>query len=162
MINKTKLWFLTISSIIFVLVLYYVVSPFDTTGMVFKEADSNKADISIKESETLTAMKVNKDSERQKVISDLQNNMLEEDKSINEKNEVYEQIQYLNNINTLEEKLETDLKKKFQVNSFIEIKDNNLNVTLANIESSYKYANNIISFINSKTNNTYYTSVKFE
>lgn len=161
MINKSKMWFLSISSLILILAVYYVINPLDTTSMVFK-GTSDVKDVIIEESEILTAMKVTKDEDRQKNISTLQDLLFDENKSISEKNDVYEQIQYLNNINNIEEKIEKEIKKEFLINNFVQISDSNLKIVLANVDASYKYANELISFVNSKTNNEYYVTVKFE
>lgn len=162
MINKSKLWFLTLSSIILVLAIYYVAIPYDNTSLVFKDSANNNTDIQIEESEVLTAMRVNKEESRLESISTLQDALLDTNKSINEKNEAYEQIQYLNANNTLEEKIEKLILKDYKINSFVEIDDNRLKIVIANYKHDYNFASKLISFINVNTNNEYYVTVKFE
>ena len=88
--------------------------------------------------------------------------MLNNELSIDEKNEAYEQIKYLNASKSNEEKLESLVNSNFEVSSFVSIKDNTIKVVIANKEDSLDLANKIISLVNENTNNEYYVTVKFE
>ncbi|MCX4248355.1 MAG: SpoIIIAH-like family protein [Bacilli bacterium] len=165
MINKSKLWFLTLSCIILVLAVYYVAIPGPATTSVFstnKNEEYKEADVKITESEALTAMRINKDEEDAATIQTLQEILLDSNKSLQEKNDAYEQIKFLNSNKSLEEKLEKSVNDNFKINSFISINDKNLKVVIANKEKSVTVANDIISFINATTDASYYVTVKFE
>ena len=163
MINKSKLWFLTLSSIILVLAVYYIAIPSPATSLV--SSSNNKEDspeIEISESESLTAMRITKDEEDEEIIQTLQEILLDSTKTLEEKNDAYEKIKYLNSNKSLEEKLEKAILEKFKYSSFVSINDNNLKVVIANKEKSVEIANNIITFVNSETEYSYYVSVKFD
>lgn len=163
MINKSKLWFLTLSSIILVLAVYYIAIPGNTASLVFSNVEENeKAEVNIEESEVLTAMRVTKDEEVFSKVQTLQEILLDSSKTVDEKNEAYEQIKYLNANKSLEEKLETEINDNFKINSFVSINENNVKVVIANKEKSVETANNIISYINTTTDSNYYVTVKFE
>lgn len=163
MINKTNLWFLTLSSIILVLAIYYIAIPGESDIMVFSSSPTEDIiDISMEESEILTAMRVSKEEEHLDSIQLLQDILLDNTSSIDEKNEAYEQIKYLNSTKASEEKLEGIINDNFKVSSFVEIKDNKVKITVVTNEHSYTLANNIITTVNEELDNAYYVTVKFQ
>lgn len=163
MINKSKLWFLTLSSIILVLAVYYIAIPGNTTSLVFSNVETKDTPkINIEESEVLTAMRVSKDEEDLNKVQTLQEILLDSSKTVDEKNEAYEQIKYLNANKSLEEKLENDINSKYKINCFVSISESNVKVVVANMEKSVETANNIIAYVNSTTDSNYYVTVKFE
>lgn len=162
MINKSSLWFLTISAIVLVLSIYYIGKPFDKTDMVFSEATNGNETIVIEESEVLTAMKVTQEEEHLEEMQVLQEVLLNTSSTIDQKNEAYEQIKLLNNKKSLEERLEELIDKEFSLSSFVDIDDSSLKVVIANKKDSYELANKVISFVNSNTPEDYYVTVKFE
>ena len=166
MINKKNLWFLTLTSIILVLAIYYVTMPLGNDNMVLSSDNNNNAEkevmVNIEESEALTAARIEKQEQDLNDIKKLQEILLSDDKTIDEKNEAYEQIKYLNASKSIEEKLEKNIDSNFELTSFVSIKNNTIKVTIANKEDSLDLANKIITLVNKETNNDYYVTVKFE
>ena len=163
MINKTNLWFLTLSSIILVLAIYYIAIPAEETNLVFSSKPTGEAiETKIEESEILTAMRVSKEEQHLDSLQLLQEILLDTKKTVDEKNEAYEQIKYLNSTKANEEKLEGIINDNFKVSSFVEIKDNKVKITIVNKEHSYTLANDIITTVNKELDNTYYVTVKFQ
>ena len=166
MINKKNLWFLTLTSIILVLAIYYVTMPLGNDNMVLNSNNNNITEkevmVNIEESEALTAARIEKQEQDLNEVKKLQEILLSEDKTIDEKNEAYEQIKYLNASKSIEEKLEKDINSGFELTSFVSIKNNTIKVTVANKEDSLDLANKIITLVNKETNNDYYVTVKFE
>jgi stage III sporulation protein AH len=165
MINKSKLWFLTLSSIILVLAIYYIVIPNDNDALVFNNVSNSSSDASsttIEESEILTAMRVQKEEDELESTKLLQEILLSSTNTIDEKNEAYEQIKNLNTIKANEEKIEKEINENFKINCFVQIKDNTIKIVLANVDESNSLANDIIAFVNSKMDNKYYCTVTFE
>ena len=163
MINKSNLWFLTLSGIILVLAIYYIGGPIETTDMVFSASTNNSDEITItEESESLTAMRVTKEEEDLEAMKTLQDVLLNASTSIDEKNDAYEEIMTLNNTKSIEEKLEKLINESYSVSSFIDITDNKIKVIIANKKSSYELANKIISTINKELKEDFYVTVKFE
>ncbi len=166
MINKKNLWFLTLTSIILVLAIYYVTMPLGNDNMVLSSDNNNNTEkevmVNIEESEALTAARIEKQEQDLNDIKKLQEILLSDDKTIDEKNEAYEQIKYLNASKSIEEKLEKNINSSFELTSFVSIKNNTIKVTIANKEDSLDLANKIITLVNKETNNDYYVTVKFE
>lgn len=163
MINKSNLWFLTLSSIILVLAIYYIAIPGDTVQSVFSANENNNSVVtSIEESEIITAMRVSKEEELLESMQNLQEILLSDSSTIEEKNDAYEQIQHLNSNKASEEKLESIINDTYSVKSFVQIKDTTIKVVIANKDDSYELANNIINTVNSELDGTYYVTVKFE
>lgn len=166
MINKKNLWFLTLTSIILVLAIYYVTMPLGNDNMVLNSNNNSNTEkevmVNIEESEALTAARIEKQEQDLNEVKKLQEILLSEDKTIDEKNDAYEQIKYLNASKSIEEKLEKDINSGFELTSFVSIKNNTIKVTIANKEDSLDLANKIITLVNKETNNDYYVTVKFE
>ena len=163
MINKSNLWFLTLSSIILVLAIYYIALPNEKDALVLSYNGSDEeVSLNIEESEILTAMRVTKEEEHLADVQELQNILLDSAKTIDEKNDAYERLQFLNTTKSLEDKLEGIINNSFKVSSFVELKDNNAKITIINKEHSYALANNIIKKVNEEIGNEYYITVKFK
>ena len=166
MINKKNLWFLTLTSIILLLAIYYVTMPLGNDNMVLNSNNNSNTEkevmVNIEESEALTAARIEKQEQDLNEVKKLQEILLSEDKTIDEKNDAYEQIKYLNASKSIEEKLEKNINSGFELTSFVSIKNNTIKVTVANKEDSLDLANKIITLVNKETNNDYYVTVKFE
>lgn len=166
MINKKNLWFLTLTSIILVLAIYYVTMPLGNDNMVLNSNNNSNTEkevmVNIEESEALTAARIEKQEQDLNEVKKLQEILLSDDKTIDEKNDAYEQIKYLNASKSIEEKLEKNINSNFELTSFVSIKNNTIKVTVANKEDSLDLANKIITLVNKETNNDYYVTVKFE
>ena len=169
MINKKSLWFLTLFSLILVLSIYYITMPSElllTTGTNIKSDkegnDSSEATINIEESDLLVALRVESDEEMNKEISELQQVLNNSDSSTEEKNKAYEKIKDLNSIRGEEEKLETQIKNEYKLNSFIKIKGDNISVIIKSSEHSNNIANNIMRTIQNNYNTQKYITVKFQ
>lgn len=162
MINKSKLWFLTLSSIILVLSIYYVMIPEDNVKEVFNVNSKKISEPKQIESVSITAMKIDKDDNYNKELKKLQEILLNEEKNTEEKNNAYEEIKYIKDKKVLEEKLTSLIDKEFNIASFISIEEDSIKIVVDNKDSSYNLANNIISLVNKNTKGSYYTTVKFE
>ena len=98
MINKQKLWFLTLFSLILVLSVYYVAMPNellkDKTTTVNKDNNSG-AVVEVKESNILDTIRITSDEERLKEMEDLRLILTNVDSSIEEKNNAYEKLKLI-------------------------------------------------------------------
>ena len=73
MINKKNLWFLTLTSIILVLAIYYVTMPLGNDTYVSSNVDDDKeVMVNIEESEALTAARIEKQEQDLTEIKKLQ------------------------------------------------------------------------------------------
>ena len=162
MINKSNLWFITLSSIILVLSIFYISGGYPEEKMVFSSTTNEDDVIVIEESEVLTAMRVTKEEEHLNEMQVLQEVLLNTESTIEDKNKAYEQIKILNNTKTLEEKLQSIIDKECDVSSFVDIKDNTIKVVIANKKESYELANKVINLVHKNLSEKYCVTVKFE
>ena len=167
MINKKSLWFLTLFSLILVLSIYYITMPSELLLTTKKEnINTNKNDkevnIDIEESNLLVALRVEADEEMSKQIEDLQLILTNAESSVEDKNKAYEKIKELNDNRGEEEKLESQIKEAYKLDSFIRIKNNQIQVTINSSEHSENLANNIMRTIQSNYQDSKYITVKFQ
>ncbi len=162
MINKQNLWFVTLFSLILILGIYYV-SIDDEVESVLKAEDNNKETqvVEINESDILVALEVENDEEKQALMEEYQNILLDTETTIEEKNTAYENLQKLNNSKADENKIKKLVKDKFDLNAFIKINDNTISVVIASKEHNTELANKIIRSIQDLYEETKYITVKF-
>lgn len=176
MINKKSLWFLTLFSLILVLSIYYITMPSElllTTNKNVpnvkeekkneKENNSNdKTEVKIEESDLLVSLRVESDEAMNKEIENLQEVLTNSKSSVEDKNKAYDKIKEINDNRSVEEKLESQIKDTFKLESFIKINNNQISVTVKSEEESDKLANNIMRTIQSNFNDSKYITVKFQ
>ena len=162
MINKKSLWFLTLFSLILVLSIYYITMPNEL--LLSNNSNHNKekeTKVVVKESETLTTMRVTLDEERQTEIETLQKQLEEGNLSSEEKNNAYEQIKYLTQLSSSEENLESLIKKKHNIDCFIKIDNNNISATSTEAKHNTTLANDIMRTIQEQYKEKMYITVTF-
>ncbi len=108
MINKQGLIFLTLTSLILVLSVYYVTMPTElllTTNNSFymDDKDDNSTNtknevVSIKDSSAISAMKSILNDERREKVKELNNKLINKELSFEEKNNIYEEIKNINKL----------------------------------------------------------------
>ena len=163
MINKQNLWFITLFSLILVLGIYYISIDDEVTAVLKTEEVSNndKAVIEIDESDVLVALEVEKDEEKQTLMEEYQDILLDSGSSTEEKNSAYEKMQNLNDSSALENKIKEKIKEKFKYNSFVKIKDNTISIVIASNEHNNEIANQIIRSVQELFDEEKYITVKF-
>lgn len=162
MIRKQNLWFLTLFSIIIVLTVFYLLPSKSLTSQIAKE---NKINIKVNEPEeisSLVAMRVSLEEERQDSIDDLQKQLVSDKISSNDKNNIYEQLKYLNELQGKEEMIENEIKKKYKINCFVKIDNSNSNCICISDKHNNKLANNIMRLIQDKFNRKMFITIKFQ
>ncbi len=171
MINKKSLWFLTLFSLILVLSVYYITMPSElmmtknqtiTKETKNKSDNENKTSVSVKESDILSAMRVESDSKMNEEIDALQVVLNDSKSTAEAKNEAYEKMKQINSNRALEEELEKKIKKEFNLDSYIKIEENNIKVTINSSEHDTTLANKIMRSIQSNYENSKYITVQFK
>lgn len=171
MINKQNLWFLTLFSLILVLSVYYITMPNEllltnNTAKVDNTTSSEKtkeeATVSIEESEVLVALRVNLEEERQEIKADLESLLTNSTATTEEKNNAYEQIQTLNQITSQESLIESKIKKKYNMPSFVKIEDKQITVVIDNDKHDTTLANNIMRLVQEEFKDKIYVTVQFK
>lgn len=163
MINKQKLWFLTLFSLILVLSVYYITMPNDLlNGLEDITDDNSSIVVNVSEEDALSVLRVMSDEERFKELEDLRLVLTNVNSTIEEKNNAYEKMQLLEEIKGKEKNLEKKIKDTYNLDSFIKIDNNQVKVVVKSNEHSYELANNIIRSIQEEYDEKMYISVKFQ
>ncbi|HIT10427.1 MAG TPA: SpoIIIAH-like family protein [Candidatus Onthousia faecigallinarum] len=171
MIKKQNLWFLTLFSLILVLSVYYITMPndllvaqkaADNTDVEEQKENSGEEEVTIQESNNLTALRVSLEEERDATKTKLQATMTDENATIEEKNNAYEQLKYLSEVEGMEEKLEKIVKDNYKLDSFIKVDNNQIKVVAVAKNHDTALANNIMRTIQKEFDQKQTITVKFE
>ncbi len=167
MINKQKLWFLTLFSLILVLSVYYITMPSElltttSANTNNKETTTKSTKVEVNSSDSLTALQVEKDEERSALAAEYNEILTNKDASVEEKNNAYDGLKEIDDIKAKEEALEKKLKDNLKLDSFIKIDGNNISVTIKKKDHDYSLANNVMRLINEEYKTKMYVSVKFQ
>ena len=165
MMNKKNLWFLTLFSLILILGVYYVTMPNDLLGKVesiIEDKETKEVVEEIGEESLLVAMRVNLEEERQVTITNLQKDLTNDKLSTEEKNNIYEQLKYLNEVQGKEEKIEKNIKKELKLDCFVKQDNNNIEAVCISNEHDEKKANSIMRLIQEKYENKMNITIKFQ
>ncbi len=171
MINKQGIWFLTLTSLALVLSVYYITMPnellltnnsnyHDTTKT--SNNKDNESTTTIKQSELITSMRVELDNERNLLLNELQDKLSDNNLTVDEKNEVYEDLRYLSSIASLEETLEKKIKDEFKMNSFVKLDGDIIEVVINSGNHDKTLAVNIMKSLQEEFDTKKYISVSFK
>ena len=162
MISKQNLWFLTLFSLILVLSVYYITMPSDLLSEVIEEEVVMSEDNDIKSVSSLVAMRVSLEEERQNEMDVLQEQLTNNDITSTEKNNLYEKLKYLNELQGQEENLEKKLKGSMKLDCFVKVDNNNVSVVCISEKHDNSLANNIMRLIQEQYKGKKYITVKFQ
>ena len=160
MINKQGLIFLTLTSLILVLSVYYVTMPTElllTTNSMYTNDEKNekKEEVVIENTSTISAMKSIHSDERKEEIKSLNNKLTNKELSFEEKNNIYEEIKVINKLEVMEEEIEKIIKNEYKLESFVKVKDDIIEVTIMSKKHDKNLAAKIISSIEKEYSNMY-------
>lgn len=167
MINKQGLWFLTLFSLILVLSIYYITMPneiFENEKITTKEPKQNKKETKEVNSENTSyveTLKVELDSERQKILDTLQEVINDNSKNSEDKNNAYEQMKEINNIKAAEEKIVEKIKEEYSLNAYAKQNDNEIEIVIDSDKHDVELANKIMKTVQSNYSDPMNISVKF-
>ena len=157
MVNKQGLWFLTLTSLALVLSVYYITMPNElllsnNSNYVDKTDSVNKeeGDTDIKTSNLITSMRVDLDEERNLLINELEGKLSDSKLSVDEKNEVYEDLKYISELSSRESMLE----KK--------IKDDTISVVINSSNHDKSLVVNIMKSLQEEFSDKMYISISFK
>ena len=168
MINKQGLIFLTLTSLILVLSVYYVTMPNElllSTNNSFietkKEENDKKVSVSIENNTVIETMKSVLSSEREKLMKDLNDKLTDKNLSLEEKNNVYNEIKEVNKIKIMEANIEEKIKKEFNYKSFVKVKDDVIEIVINSDKHDTNLAVKIMTLVE-KDYPKMYISVSFK
>lgn len=164
MINKQKLWFLTLFSIILVLTVYYVALPNETLSNLLKSSETNSEEskVSINSEDSLASLRIENDEETLSEISKLEETLQDKSVSAEDKSNAYNKLLLINLNKGKEAALEELVLKEHKIKSFIKIKNDQINVTVATKDSSPEKANQIMRTIQKEFSEKKYITVKYQ
>lgn len=164
MINKQNLWFLTLFSLILILGVYYVTLPNELLDKIsIKDTKQEVAVVEeIKEENQLTSLRVSLEEERQETLEVLKEQLTKETITVEEKNNIYSELKYLNEVQGKEENLEKKIKKEFDLDCFIKIDNKNISLVCISSKHDIELANKIMRSIQSNYDERMYISISFQ
>lgn len=164
MINKKNIWALTLFSLILVLSVYYITMPskFLASTLTSKEEKENVKDTTATENETITALNVENDEEKEKEMKELQTILTDEDASNDEKNNAYEKLKSLNILKGKENDLEEKIKNQYKLENFVKINEDKVQVVIIKDGNDAKLASNIMKLVQDNFDNKVYVTIKFQ
>ncbi len=161
MINKQNLWFVTLFSLILVLGIYYVTMGDESLSVLAGENNISK-EVSVKESDIIVALQVDRDEAVLKEMNEYQSILLDDTATIEEKNDAYNALQALSNSKSECEKIKKLITEKFKFDNFVKIDGDSISITIAAKDHNKEIANNIIREVQSLYDKQKYITVKFE
>ena len=161
MINKQKLWYLALFSLILVLSVYYVTMPSNLLSVSDIKEDTTPT-INMEDTNILDVLKEENNERVAKEIESLRKIVVDVETNIDDKNIAYEKIQKLEENKGKEEKIVSLIKEKLGFDTYVEIKNAKVNVVVSNKEHSYKIANDIIKLVSSSFDSDKSVTVKFQ
>ena len=161
MINKQKLWFLTLFSLILVLSVYYVTMPSNLLSVSDIKEDTTPT-INMEDTNILDVLKEENNERVAKEIESLRKIVVDVETKMEDKTRAYEKIQKLEENKGKEEKIVSLIKEKLGFDTYVEIKNAKVNVVVSNKEHSYKIANDIIKLVSSSFDSDKSVTVKFQ
>ncbi len=163
MINKQNLWFITLFSLIMVLSIYYLTMSDDTLSTLNVSSDKGEAtDVVIsEENDTLVALRVADEEQLLARMEELENILLSDVATLQEKNDAYEELQTLNKTEGEKDAIVKLIKDEYKLDSVVKIENNNITITIASTTHDALLANNIIRSVQSLYDKDMYITVKF-
>ena len=107
-------------------------------------------------------MRVSLEEERQEEMVSLQEKLTNEKTTTEEKNNAYEQLKYLNQLQGEEEKIEKQIKDQYKLDSFVKIDDKNIEVVVIKDKHDSSIANNIMRLVQANYDDKMYITVSFK
>ena len=163
MINKQNLWFLTLFSLILILGIYYVTLPNELLEKINVPEEKEIAVVDeIIEENQLTSLRVSLEEERKEALEVLEEQLTKETISPEEKNNLYSQLKYLNEVQGKEENLEKKIKKEYNLDCFIKIDNKNISLVCISSKHDIELANKIMRSIQSNYKEKMNISITFQ
>lgn len=161
MINKQSLWFTFLFSIILVLSIFYVTMDSTNLEELIEVTNTDDTTLVVNESTELVSLRVQDDEDTLNVINQLQDVLLDQTSSIEDKNDAYDELLSISNNKSVETNLEKIIKNDFKLDSFVKISGSNVTVFIDNDKHDYKLANDVIRRLTKEFDTDKYITVKF-
>ena len=146
-----------------VLSIYYLTMSNDTLSTLNVSGDvSEGTDVVIsEENDTLVALRVADEEQLLARMEELENILLSDVATLQEKNDAYEELQTLNKTEGEKNAIVKLIKDEYKLDSVVKIENNNITITIASTTHDALLANNIIRSVQSLYDKDMYITVKF-
>ena len=134
----------------------------DMKSTTTKDNKDNNTTVTIKESETLEALRVSLNQEREAEKTKLQSLLTNSSATSEEKNNAYEKLQEINTVTSEEATLEKKLKEKYKMSVFVKIENKEITVVVDNDKHDTTLANNIMRSVQENFKEKRYITVQFK
>ena len=165
MINKDKLWFITLLSLVLVLGIFYITMPNEllkTESKVKTQSASKEVNVDVEKSDMLVALRVERDEEMVKSAEELESILTSANATNEEKNDAFEELKNLNLTKGKEEELENKIMDDYKIKAFVKMDNDTIKVVVTSSEHNVKLANNIMRSVQKEFDEKKYITVKFE
>lgn len=132
------------------------------TNTTTKDNKDNNTTVTIKESETLEALRVSLNQEREAEKTKLQSLLTNSSATSEEKNNAYEKLQEINTVTSEEATLEKKLKEKYKMSVFVKIENKEITVVVDNDKHDTTLANNIMRSVQENFKEKRYITIQFK
>ena len=134
----------------------------DMKSTTTKDNKDNNTTVTIKESETLEALRVSLNQEREAEKTKLQSLLTNSSATSEEKNNAYEKLQEINTVTSEEATLEKKLKEKYKMSVFVKIENKEITVVVDNDKHDTTLANNMMRSVQENFKEKRYITVQFK
>lgn len=159
--NKQNLWFVSLFSIILVLLIYYISIPNNLLENIEPTIAETHESVEVSDTSNLVGLRVENDEMVLAKIENLQNTIIDNSKTTEEKNLAYEQLKAINHNKGKQEEIENIIKKEFNYDSFVKIDNDQVSIVISSANHNKEIANNIIKKVQSLFDAKKYITVKF-
>ena len=162
MINKQKIWFLSLFSLILILSVYYITMPNELLQTVSSDTTKKEIITNTSELSKLDTLQVELDEQRAAKRAEY-NEVLTNKKSTTEaKNKAYDDIKKIDDLKSNEENIRNIINNELKLKAFVKIEENSVYIVINNKEHDYSLANKIIKRVSKEFSADFYISVKFD
>ena len=163
MLKKQNIWFVVLFSLILVLGIYYITMPSDVLEqMTIQTKEGEKNVESVEELSSLTALRVSKEASRKEKMESLETSLTSDNLSTEEKNNTFELLKYLNQIQGTEEKQEKKLKKELGLDCYTKNENQEITAICVSKEHNPSLANKVMRILQEFHKEKMNISVKFQ
>lgn len=132
-----------------------------TNSLYTNNENTSNEQVIIEDSNVISAMKSVHNDERKEKVKELNNKLTNKELSFEEKNNIYEEIQVINRLETMEEDIERIIKDEHKLDSFVKVNNDIIEVTINSKKHDKSLVAKIITSIEKKYSNMY-ISVSFK
>ena len=161
LINKQNLWFLTLFSLILVLSVYYITMPENLLQRINQNEETQSV-ANIREEEVLASLRVADEEEVLRIMDELQQILLDDKKSAEEKSVAYDSLRELNLNKGKEQAVEQKILEVHELKAFVKIKNDQVKVVIAAKTHDPALANKIMRTTQESFGDQMFITVQFQ